>query len=72
MGIVMKLKLKYEAVKRIPIKWDNEGNEIEWNEIPVLLWKFIDENGNLWNTETVIEATEGEAKEIILQSLESE
>jgi hypothetical protein len=39
---------------------------------PVFLWKFIDKNGNLWNTETVIEATEGEAKEIILQSLESE
>ena len=62
----MKLKLKHEAVKRIPIKWDTEGNEIEWNEIPVMLWKFIDENGNIWNTETAIDGTEEEAASIIL------
>ena len=62
----MKLKLKYEAVKQIPIKWDAEGNEIEWNENPVMLWKFIDENGNLWNTETAIDGTEEEAASIIL------
>jgi hypothetical protein len=37
--------------------------------VPVLLWKFIDENGNLWNTETSINGTEQEAAEIILQSI---
>ena len=37
--------------------------------VPVMLWKFIDENGNLWNTETAIDGTEDEAKQIILQSI---
>jgi hypothetical protein len=37
--------------------------------VPVLLWKFRDENGNLWNTETSINGTEQEAAEIILQSI---
>lgn len=39
---------------------------------PVLLWKFIDENGNLWNTETAIDGTEEEAASIILGSMISE
>ncbi len=34
--------------------------------VPVLLWKFKDENGNLWNTETAIDGTEEEAASIIL------
>lgn len=37
--------------------------------IPVMLWKFIDENGNLWNTETAIDGTEEEAASIILGSM---
>jgi hypothetical protein len=37
--------------------------------VPVMLWKFIDENGNLWNTETAIDGTEDQAKQIILQSI---
>lgn len=36
---------------------------------PVMLWKFIDENGNLWNTETAIDGTEEEAASIILGSM---
>jgi hypothetical protein len=35
----------------------------------VIIWKFIDENGNLWNTETPINGTEEDAKQIILQSI---
>lgn len=37
--------------------------------VPVMLWKFIDENGNLWNTETPADGTEQQAAEIILQSM---
>ena len=37
---------------------------------PVLLWKFKDENGNLWNTETDINGTEMEAASIILGSIQ--
>jgi len=33
---------------------------------PVLLWKFKDQDGNLWNTETAIDGTEEEAASIIL------
>jgi hypothetical protein len=40
--------------------------------IPVLLWKFIDEKGNIWNTETAIDGTEEEAAIIILGSIASE
>lgn len=40
--------------------------------MPVLLWKFIDENGNIWNTETAIDGTEEEAAIIILGSIASE
>jgi hypothetical protein len=39
---------------------------INENGEPVLLWKFKDENGNLWNTETDINGTEMEAASIIL------
>lgn len=39
--------------------------------VVVILWKFIDENGNIWNTETAIDGTEDEAKQIILQSIEN-
>jgi len=39
--------------------------------VPVLLWKFIDQNGNLWNTETAIDGTEEEAATIILGSMQS-
>lgn len=38
----------------------------------VMLWKFRDENGNLWNTETAIDGTEEEAASIILGSMVSE
>lgn len=37
--------------------------------VPVMLWKFKDENGNLWNTETPADGTEQQAAEIILQSM---
>jgi hypothetical protein len=40
------------------------------NGEPVLLWKFKDENGNLWNTETDINGTEMEAASIILGSMQ--
>lgn len=36
------------------------------NGVPVMLWKFKDENGNIWNTETAIDGTEEEAASIIL------
>lgn len=36
---------------------------------PVMLWKFRDENGNLWNTETPIDGTEEDAASIILGSM---
>lgn len=39
--------------------------------VAVMLWKFRDENGNLWNTETAIDGTEDQAKQIILQSIEN-
>ena len=38
--------------------------------VPVMLWKFIDQNGNLWNTETAIDGTEEEAASIILGSVQ--
>lgn len=41
------------------------------NGEPVILWKFRDENGNLWNTETPIDGTEEDAASIILGSIQS-
>lgn len=37
--------------------------------VPVLLWKFKDQDGNLWNTETAIDGTEQEAASIIFHSM---
>lgn len=45
---------------------------INENGEPVMLWKFKDENGNLWNTETPIDGTEEDAASIILASVVSE
>jgi hypothetical protein len=73
MGIsIMELTLykKTEAVNTNEIAWDVDGNPTEYGEpFPVLLWKFKDENGNLWNTETGINGTEEEAATIILNSI---
>lgn len=39
--------------------------------VPVILWKFIDQDGKLWATETAIDGTEQEAASIILGSMQS-
>lgn len=39
--------------------------------VPVLLWKFVDQDGNLWATETAIDGNEEEAASIILGSMQS-
>lgn len=58
---------KNEAMNSNPIAYDAQGNPTEYGEpFPVMLWKFVDENGNLWNTETAIDGTEEEAASIIL------
>jgi hypothetical protein len=41
------------------------------NGEPVMLWKFKDQDGNLWNTETPIDGTEEDAASIILGSVQS-
>jgi hypothetical protein len=65
MGIT--LYKKTEAVNTPAIAYDADGNATEYGEpFPVMLWKFIDENGNIWNTETAIDGTEEEAASIIL------
>ncbi len=58
---------KTEAMNTPVLAWDENGNATEYGpSLPVMLWKFIDENGNLWNTETAIDGTEEEAASIIL------
>ena len=58
---------KTEAVNTPVLAYDADGNATEYGEpVPVILWKFIDENGNIWNTETAIDGTEEEAASIIL------
>ena len=58
---------KTDAINTPILAWDDEGNATEYGEpFPVMLWKFADENGNLWNTETAIDGTEEEAASIIL------
>jgi len=72
MGFVMTLTFykKNESITGYAIEWNADGQAIAWsNEPAVMLWKFIDENGNLWNTETAIDGTEDQAKQIILQSI---
>ncbi len=66
----LELQKKTEAVNTPAISFDADRNPIEYGEpFPVLLWKFVDENGNIWNTQTAIDGTEDEAKQIILQSI---
>ena len=55
------------------IKSDELGNCIEQVKTgQVMLWKFKDQYGNLWNTETPIDGTEDDAKKIILDSIQSD
>jgi hypothetical protein len=64
------LHKKTEAMNTPVISFDSDGNPNKICEpFPVMLWKFIDENGNIWNTETAIDGTEDDAKQIILQSI---
>ena len=70
----MKLTLhtKNQSGTGYPIEWDSNGQAIAWSDNkPVMLWKFKDENGNLWNTETPIDGTEQDAASIILGSIQS-
>lgn len=68
--MTLTLHKKNQSETGYPIEWDLNGQAIAWsNEVPVLLWKFKDENGNLWNTETPIDGTEQQAAEIILNSM---
>jgi hypothetical protein len=61
---------KTEAMHIPELAWDADGNATEFGEpFPVMLWKFRDEIGNLWNTETPIDGTEEEAATIILNSM---
>jgi hypothetical protein len=50
-----------EFYKQTPAQ--NENGE------PVMLWKFKDQDGNLWNTETPFDGTEEDAASIILGSM---
>lgn len=71
--MILTLHKQTETAKKYPIEWDSNNQEIAWaNGEPVMLWKFIDENGNLWNTETPIDGTEEDAASIILASVISE
>ncbi len=64
---------KTEAMNTPVLAYDADGNATEYGEpFPVMLWKFIDENGNIWNTETAIDGTEEDAASIILGSVVSE
>lgn len=69
--MTIELYKQSEGIRKYATAWDSNNNEIAWDEIPVLLWKFKDENGNLWNTETPIDGTEEDAASIILGSIQS-
>ena len=65
--MILTLYKKTEAINTPELAFDAQGNATEFGEpFPVMLWKFVDENGNLWNTETAIDGTEEEAASIIL------
>lgn len=69
--MIIELVKRYQGVAEVPTDYDAQGNEIAWQKYPVMLWKFKDENGNLWNTETPIDGTEEDAASIILGSMQS-
>jgi hypothetical protein len=67
--MVLTFYKKTETVNIPTIARDEDGCSIEYGTpFPVILWKFIDENGDIWNTETFIDGTEEEAKNLILQA----
>ena len=70
--MTLTLHKKNQSETGYAIEWDSNGQVIAWsNEVPVMLWKFKDENGNVWNTETPIDGTEEDAASIILGSVQS-
>lgn len=64
------LHKKTLSVTNYITEWNQDGQPISWAENqPVMLWKFVDQDGNLWNTETSIDGTEQQAAEIIFDSI---
>ena len=61
-----------ENSNRMTITFYKQTEATNDDGVTVMLWKFKDENGNLWNTETDINGTEMEAASIILQSINQE
>lgn len=51
------------------IQYYKHISSINSEGIEVMIWKFKDESGNIFVTETPIDGTEQEAATIILQSL---
>lgn len=52
--------MNLEFYKKIEAKDVNNNN--------IFVWKFMDENGDIWRTQTSISGSELDAKQIILQS----
>lgn len=66
--MILQLHKKIFSSTRENIQVDENGNEISWDEIPIIIWKFKDENGNLWNTSTSTNHLESDARNIILKN----
>lgn len=69
--MTIELHKQSQGIRRDATAWDSDGNETAWSEVPVMLWKFKDQDGNLWNTETPLNGTEEDAASIILGSMQS-
>ena len=68
--MLLELYKTTEAVNTPVLAWDTNGNPIEFGHpYQAKLWKFKDENGDIWNTETSIDGTEEQAVTIIMNSM---
>lgn len=74
--MILTLKNRQEIISKYPIK--SIIDEVNKTEIPIefvdkniILWKFIDDVGNIYKTETDITTNEDQAKQIIINALNS-
>lgn len=52
------------------LEFNKKTETKDGNNNDIFIWKFTDENGNIWRTETSVSGSETHAKQIISQSIQ--
>lgn len=59
---MLQLYKRIYSSTRENIQVDQDGNEISWDNVPIIIWKFKDEQGNIWVTSSDVGSSEDDVR----------